>query len=452
MSVFASATSRLRRLLSRRRPPSRTATSAGLAIAATVAVIAALVPALAPAASAQSTSSLPSCPFWDPSITPPSRPVTTWIPPDQTASAIDFASRMPAPSGVGGSLANGQVTITFAPVPGAAAYRVWRNGIALAWVDNEGQSSFTVTDTTPCQGAFYTLAALSNNSADDASMGQLSAPYQLNSSGVVVPWQTPVNSTISMLVTSYNDGGETASGLDTELGICAVDPRVIPWGTYFTVPGYGTCFAADIGEWIQNDTVDVWLPGSQANGWGVQDRTITIIANPYAGGPTGGPTTSTSPTSSPSHSASPSASPSGSPTPPPTGGNLVANSGFETGSLSPWTCDAGTAAVVSSPVHSGSHALAATPTSSDDAQCTQTVAVSPNTTYALSAWVEGPYAYIGATVPGGTGASTWTPGATSWTQLSTSFTTGASTTSVTVYAHGWYGQAAIDVDDVSLTG
>jgi len=128
----------------------------------------------------------------------------------------------------------------------------------------------------------------------------------------------------------------------------------------------------------------------------------------------------------------------------------VANGGFESGALSPWSCDAGTAAVVSSPVHSGSHALAATPSSSDDAQCTQTVAVSPNTTYTLSAWVEGDYAYLGATVPGGTGASTWTS-AGSWSQLSTSFTTGAATTSVTVFVHGWYGQSAVDVDDVSLT-
>jgi len=48
------------------------------------------------------------------------------------------------------------------------------------------------------------------------------------------------------------------------------------------VPDYGTCLAGDIGTWIQNNTVDVWLPGTQANGWGVQHRTITVIANPTA--------------------------------------------------------------------------------------------------------------------------------------------------------------------------
>jgi Carbohydrate binding domain len=128
--------------------------------------------------------------------------------------------------------------------------------------------------------------------------------------------------------------------------------------------------------------------------------------------------------------------------------NLLANPGFETGSLSGWTCDAGTASVVSSPVHSGSDALEATPTSSDDAQCTQTVSVLPNTSYSLSGYVEGAYVYVGIT--GGT--DNWTPSATSWTQLSTTFTTTASQTSVQVYVHGWYAQPAYFADDLALTG
>jgi hypothetical protein len=130
--------------------------------------------------------------------------------------------------------------------------------------------------------------------------------------------------------------------------------------------------------------------------------------------------------------------------------NLVADPGFETG-LTGWTCDAGTAAAVSSPVHTGTHALAGTPTSSDDAQCTQTVSVQPNSAYTLSDFVQGAYVYLGAT---GTGvnASTWTPSATSYQPLSTTFTTGATTTSVTVFVHGWYAQGTYFADDVTLTG
>lgn len=130
--------------------------------------------------------------------------------------------------------------------------------------------------------------------------------------------------------------------------------------------------------------------------------------------------------------------------------NLVADPGFESG-LTGWTCDTGAATAVSSPVHAGTKALAGTPSSSADAQCTQTIAVAPNSAYTLTAFVQGSYVYLGAT---GTGvnASTWTASAPSYQQLSTTFTTGASTTSVTVFVHGWYGQPTYYADDVSLTG
>ncbi|WP_042431433.1 glycosyl hydrolase family 18 protein [Streptacidiphilus anmyonensis] len=130
--------------------------------------------------------------------------------------------------------------------------------------------------------------------------------------------------------------------------------------------------------------------------------------------------------------------------------NLVTNGDFETGNLTGWSCST-LDSVVGSPVHGGSHALQGAANSSDDAQCTQTVAVQPNTTYTLSAYVQGAYVYLGAT---GTGvsASTWTPSNSSYGQLTTSFTTGASTTSVQVYTHGWYGQGTYYADDVSLTG
>ncbi|MGW2833192.1 chitinase [Streptomyces sp. NPDC001286] len=131
--------------------------------------------------------------------------------------------------------------------------------------------------------------------------------------------------------------------------------------------------------------------------------------------------------------------------------NNAQNAGFESG-LGNWTCSASSGTTVSSPVHSGSAALKATPAGQDDAQCSQTVAVRPGSTYTLSAWVQGGYAFLGVTGTGTTDVSTWTPDSSSWKQLSTSFTTGASTTSVTVYTHGWYGQAAYYADDVSVYG
>jgi chitinase len=133
-------------------------------------------------------------------------------------------------------------------------------------------------------------------------------------------------------------------------------------------------------------------------------------------------------------------------------GNLVTDPGFEDG-LSGWSCTGDSGAVVGSPVHSGASALKGTPAGLDDAQCTQTVGVQPNSRYTLSAYVQGSYVYLGATGTGGsTEPSVWTPGASSYQQLSTTFTTGADTTSVTVYLHGWYGQPAYYADDVPLTG
>ncbi|MFD9076667.1 carbohydrate binding domain-containing protein, partial [Streptomyces lasiicapitis] len=131
--------------------------------------------------------------------------------------------------------------------------------------------------------------------------------------------------------------------------------------------------------------------------------------------------------------------------------NVAKNAGFEA-DLSNWTCAANSGAAVTSPVHGGAKALKATPSGQNTAECSQIVAVKPNSTYKLSSWVQGSYAYIGARGTGTTDVSTWTPGTSSWQQLSTSFTTGANTTSVTVYTHGWYGQSAYYVDDVSVFG
>ncbi|WP_327653819.1 chitinase [Streptomyces sp. NBC_00483] len=131
--------------------------------------------------------------------------------------------------------------------------------------------------------------------------------------------------------------------------------------------------------------------------------------------------------------------------------NVAKNAGFES-DLSNWTCSAGSGAVVTSPVHGGTKALKATPAGQDNAKCSQTVAVKPNSTYTLSSWVQGGYAYLGASGTGTTDVSTWTPGSSSWQQLTTSFKTGANTTSVTIYTHGWYGQSAYHVDDVNVFG
>jgi chitodextrinase len=126
---------------------------------------------------------------------------------------------------------------------------------------------------------------------------------------------------------------------------------------------------------------------------------------------------------------------------------LVVNGGFENGSLAPWSCTGGTGSVVTTPVRTGTRALAGAATASDNAQCTQTVAVAANSAYTLTAWVRGNYVYLG--VVGG--SSIWTPSAANWTQLTVTGNSG-SATSLQVYLHGWYAQGTYYADDVSLNG
>lgn len=166
----------------------------------------------------------------------------------------------------------------------------------------------------------------------------------------------------------------------------------------------------------------------------------SAIFNQYNG-------TAPAPTPTPAPTGTPSPTPTSTPTPTPTpapGGNLVTNPGFETGNLSGWTCNSGDS-VVTSPVHSGTHALLMVPSSATTGECDQTIAVQANHTYTLSAFVNGPYAYLGVQ----NGASTWTT-SSAYTRLLVTFTTGATQTSITIFVHGWYAQGNVAVDDVVL--
>ncbi|HTJ69534.1 MAG TPA: glycosyl hydrolase family 18 protein [Actinospica sp.] len=128
------------------------------------------------------------------------------------------------------------------------------------------------------------------------------------------------------------------------------------------------------------------------------------------------------------------------------GSGSLTNGNFETGSLSPWTCQSGDS-VQTGTVHTGKYALEIVPTASATGECDQAVTLAANTTYTLSGYVEGNYAFIG--VSGGATTDTWSSGS-SWNKLSLSFTTGSSG-AVTVYIHGWYSQGNVFADDFTLT-
>jgi 3D (Asp-Asp-Asp) domain-containing protein len=289
--------------------------SAGVFAAALVAVVAVQVVdprhAVLPSASGGSAG-LAACPFWTSDAQPPGA-VTSFAPPPQQAPALDLGGRLPAPATVSGQLSGQRLALSFDRVPGAQAYRVWRDGQPIALVPDQGRPSLAITDPHPCAGAFYTVQAIADQAGADAARGQLSRPYQLAADGTVQPWSLPGDPAMQMTVVSYSDAGQAASGYDTRPGICAVDPRVVPWGISFAVPDYGRCYAADVRPAAQGRTVAVWLPASQAAAWGVQDRVITLGPGPGRPAPPAAP----SPSPSPSHRATPSPSPGVSPSPSP---------------------------------------------------------------------------------------------------------------------------------------
>jgi 3D (Asp-Asp-Asp) domain-containing protein len=96
----------------------------------------------------------------------------------------------------------------------------------------------------------------------------------------LVPLQVGQPATVSaasaqFYVTGYVLLGITATGTYVHRGTCAVDPRIIPLGSYFYVSGVGECHAEDTGSAIIGYRVDVWVPtvaeAYALTGW----RTVT---------------------------------------------------------------------------------------------------------------------------------------------------------------------------------
>ncbi|HUY69432.1 MAG TPA: 3D domain-containing protein [Candidatus Tyrphobacter sp.] len=104
----------------------------------------------------------------------------------------------------------------------------------------------------------------------------------------------PAARTLEVVATGYAKGdgsGETTfTGSHVRWGVVAVDPKVIPLGSWIRVDLSGseppmaakvssTVFRAeDTGRLIQGDHVDIWFPKLQmALDWGVRRVTIAVI-------------------------------------------------------------------------------------------------------------------------------------------------------------------------------
>ncbi|MEU1321191.1 carbohydrate binding domain-containing protein [Streptomyces tibetensis] len=117
------------------------------------------------------------------------------------------------------------------------------------------------------------------------------------------------------------------------------------------------------------------------------------------------------------------------------GGNLLTNAGFETGTLSPWTQASGTASsVAATGARTGGYALTTAASGSGANQAL--TGLTPSTTYLLTGWakVATPGETLAIGVKGFGGTETFTNIATaSYTQATVLFTTGSSSTTATVY-------------------
>lgn len=83
----------------------------------------------------------------------------------------------------------------------------------------------------------------------------------------------------TVTATAYtHDGSRTKSGKWPKVGMIAVDPKVIPLGTYLYVEGYGFATAEDTGGAIKGNKIDIFLNSErECRNWGRRSTTVYII-------------------------------------------------------------------------------------------------------------------------------------------------------------------------------
>jgi cystine transport system substrate-binding protein len=142
---------------------------------------------------------------------------------------------------------------------------------ALAALDEQARrAAHKTVSADPAGGPTATPDAATANGTTAASPGS-------TATAPAAPPSTRPGQTLTVVATAYDLPGNTASGLPVGPGIAAVDPSVIPLGTRFEVPGYGSAVAADTGPGIRGAEIDLWFPSDRAaRNWGRRSVTITF--------------------------------------------------------------------------------------------------------------------------------------------------------------------------------
>ncbi len=83
---------------------------------------------------------------------------------------------------------------------------------------------------------------------------------------------------ITVKAHAYCLRGLTSRGVHTRVGVIAVDPKVIPYGSKIYIPGYGWGTALDTGGAIQGKTIDIWMPTyGQCMQWGTRHIKVKVV-------------------------------------------------------------------------------------------------------------------------------------------------------------------------------
>ena len=158
------------------------------------------------------------------------------------------------------------------------SYRVQNNNEVKEVETTEATTQAAETETT--QAAQATEATQTTQAAQAAQAAQATPATETTQAAAASSSQGGYYLTVEATAYSYNEAGlsnYTADGtnLVSEPNVIAVDPSVIPLGSYVEIPGYGIFRAADTGGAIYGNRIDVHLVNLN-DVYNFGRRTITI--------------------------------------------------------------------------------------------------------------------------------------------------------------------------------
>jgi cystine transport system substrate-binding protein len=153
----------------------------------------------------------------------------------------------------------------------------------LSRLAEAAESETSALESAVSERAAYVDRLASQRRLNDARIAEVEAAVaeaRARSLAVVARPPTIATAGMTLIVSAsgYALEGGTATGVPAGWGVAAVDPSVIPFGTRFTVPGYGTAVAADTGSAIVGAEIDLWFPTeAEAFAWGRRTVTIALL-------------------------------------------------------------------------------------------------------------------------------------------------------------------------------